>query len=315
MKYSKIHLWKTRSQCARAISGRSAFTLIELLVVIAIIAILAALLLPALAGAKAKAKGIQCMNNTRQLMLCWRMYTDDHRDVLPPNDYPYETLAPRDGTVQNWVFGTMSLVKDALDLPGIGQSSPGVSIQVDPTLSSLASYNRNNKIYKCPADNSVVQKQVRQRSVSMNCAVGTRWWTSLTAGGSKGPKGSAVGGGWLSSTYADPDPNYRTFGKSSSMTTPGPSMTWVIMDENPFTINDALMAICMQQNYYVDWPATSHAGAAGISFADGHSEMHKWMDVFLQAPTDATIGPGIHQWTGPTHLDFDWIRPRTSALK
>ena len=62
--------WRHRSTGA-------AFTLIELLAVIAIIAVLAALLLPALSRAKGRATGIQCLSNNRQLMIAWRMYTEE----------------------------------------------------------------------------------------------------------------------------------------------------------------------------------------------------------------------------------------------
>src|SRR2546422_9464950 len=73
-----------------------AFTLIELLVVIAIMAILAGLLLPSLSKAKTQALNTACLNNLRQLQICWHLYTTDNKDELVPNDYVYDiaTLNP-----------------------------------------------------------------------------------------------------------------------------------------------------------------------------------------------------------------------------
>jgi prepilin-type N-terminal cleavage/methylation domain-containing protein len=198
--------------------GDTAFTLIELLVVIAIIAILAGLLLPVLVQAKMKGQGVSCMNNTRQIMLAWRMYADDNNDALAPNDYPYVT--PFNVGLKSWVVGSMDVLPDATN----------ISILINPQYSLLASYNANGATYKCPADQSMANKAAQVRSMSMNSAVGTRWNTT--------PKGAAVGGGWLPGSYNDAQTTWRTYGKYSHITAPSPSDLWVLMDEHPDSIND-----------------------------------------------------------------------------
>ena len=276
------------------------FTLIELLVVIAIIAILAALLLPALSAAKQRAQATGCMSNSKQIMLGWRLYADDNNDLLAPNDYPYlttyATAGPNQAIMKNWVVGTMAQTFDAVDFP----AKSGKSELLDPN-SVLSPYIPSREVYHCPADNYADKNAggaVHVRSYSMNSAVGTIFNSSKAinpSGSDNRPVGSPVPGGWLPGSYNASQLAWRCYGTMGSFIYPGPSDTFVIIDENPYSINDASMAIPANavagNTSVVDFPSGLHGAAAGIAFADGHSIVHKWQDTRTYTP-DGVILPG-----------------------
>jgi prepilin-type processing-associated H-X9-DG protein len=250
------------------------------------------MLLPALGKAKSKAQGISCMNNSRQLLLALRFYTDDNDDNFPPNDYHYMT--PMSAAIRNWVCGTMSVESDAINS----------AIMLDPKYSLLAPYQKNAEIYRCPADQSKTPGGLpRVRSMSMNSAVGTRYQTT--------PRGAAIGGGWLPGAYNDAQQEWYTYGKMSSIHKPGPADLWVLMDENPLTINDPSLAVQCDpnKNTFIDAPAAYHNGAGGIAFADGHSEIHKWQEGFTRSITKLdTTDPNPNR-------DLRWLQSKTSARR
>jgi prepilin-type N-terminal cleavage/methylation domain-containing protein len=138
---------------------RRGFTLVELLVVIAIIAILAALLLPVLGAAKAKAQTTQCINNMKQLDMCWIMYAHDNNDRLVPN----WVLSDYSSAPESWILGNVQISDDSTNLAYIRNGR-------------LYDYNKSPAIYKCPSLNGTMLDGVSGnslvRSVSMNGRMG-----------------------------------------------------------------------------------------------------------------------------------------------
>ena len=157
----------------------------------------------------------------------------------------------------------------------------------------------------------------------MNSAVGTIWNSSFTFGGTAGPLGAAVNGDWLGGASYTPNTTWLTYGKLSSFIRPGPANTFVIMDENPITINDASLAISAYaapgNTFIIDYPSGNHAHGAGIAFADGHSIIHKWLDPRTYSPPISLHGNGGVTGTqvrmSPDDNDCYYLAPITSALK
>jgi prepilin-type N-terminal cleavage/methylation domain-containing protein/prepilin-type processing-associated H-X9-DG protein len=269
------------------------FTLIELLVVIAIIAILAAMLLPALGRAKLKAQGVQCMNNNRQLAMAWRLYADDNRDVLV---YASQNSPPSALDKYAWSNDVMNFDPN---------NRANWDYTVDIAQRPLWQYNKNAAIYHCPADRSTINvngvAKPRVRSISMN----------LFVGGFDG-----TDGGWA---VADP---YWIYSKLTQITGAAgpPDKIFLFLDEREDCINWGNYMTDMHgympnnpalYQFQQDMPAFYHGEACGFSFADGHSEIHKWRDSRTMPPiqvgvaTDKTIPV-------PRDQDVAWLQDHTT---
>ena len=257
----------SRSRRKRSSTG---FSLVELLIVIAIIAILAALLLPALAGAKAKAQTISCLNNLKQLAVATQAYMADNRGLFVANN---RGDIPGPQATNAWVLGNMRYESDATNT-------------VFLRLSRLFPYASQLGVFHCPADKSVADtgamsgnnpRTSRVRSYAMNS--------------------------WLGSRYMENYPQrtgYRTFMKDSELGVAGTAILWMIADEHELSIDDGWFLVTMDDSQpFVNFPATRHQRGFGVNYLDGHADVQK-----LRDPESKWTNAG-----GPvSSRNQDWIR-------
>jgi prepilin-type processing-associated H-X9-DG protein len=244
-----------------------------------VIGILAAMVLPAIARAKDRARSPQCLANARQLVQGWTIYSDDHDGRLPPNIDSIDGM----GSIRSWVGGHMHWQIDA--------TNP--SVLIDPNFSLLAGYITTPRLYKCPGDRSAFV-----RSYAMNCRMnpvrpfeGAPSWI--------GGRGKA----------------FATFRRITDVQRPSSVMS--ILSERSDSINDASFAVDMSNTgmpdgigsptpfFMIDFPSGYHLGAGTVSFADGHADLHRWVE-----PTTTPPIGRVNQRAYPISGDRDvaWLQ-------
>jgi prepilin-type N-terminal cleavage/methylation domain-containing protein/prepilin-type processing-associated H-X9-DG protein len=280
--------------------GGDGFTLIELLTVIAIVSILASILLPALSKAQARARGIACLNNTKQLELACSIYAGDNGDRLP---YNLGMVGSPFRTDLNWVNNVMTW-----DLSS-DNTNPATL-----TKASLGAYvGGNTGIYHCPSDQALSSAQraagwtARLRSYSMNAMVGDA-------------------GGFITNGVNVNNPDYIQFFKTTQIRRP--SDIFVFLDEHPDSIDDGYFlnkdTPSSKSGYggnnaatdqWLDLPASYHNGATAFSFADGHAALHRWLKSTTVLPVQPNVPYlpiQIPSSPADAAADFDWMMEHMS---
>lgn len=261
-------------------NSRCAFTFVELVTVIAVIALCVLLVLPALARTKNNGSTAQCRNNLRQLASAWTMYSVENRGWLVS---AYPSYAGFQGS---WCQGNAA----SDGLPGsyvYGGADPhGI------TNGLLWHYIKSFDAYKCPLDDRIAPpgapfagKSIL-RTVSMN---------SYMAGTSFG-----ISPQWSPLNAIARNANVPVFIKETEISKP--SGIWVIVDEDPKSINESMLLVDMGgSRQFLDLPSRLHSSGYGINFADGHVE-----NIKLRDPASLTwvVGQpgGINDWRTLTNI-------------
>lgn len=326
-----VNWTKQRRKCFFGATARqrsaSGFTLTELLVVLATLCVLTMVLVPALASTQPRSKAFQCLDNMRQIATAWTLYAGDNNERLASNS-DRDAVGSETAKTQNWICpGLANQNVPLLDWTSSGNNFNSTLLNYNEvfmgahSVALLGPYIQSGiNIYVCPADNYLSPQQhttlaqtwmsmykisTRIRSCSMNGAMGD------------GTKYFGVGGGGHGAM-----PTFYNAKKITDLVNPSPKNCWVVMDEHPdsdddcvFYVNPADANPATSDDVFTELPGSLHDGAAGMNFADGHAELHKWNGTLDCPPVKyITYVQSVNVSADPASLnDLTWLAQHTPA--
>lgn len=276
------------------------FSRADLLAVTTVLLGLSVLTVVSLANSRIHNSAIVCLNNHRRLVQSWLLYADDFEGRVANNmDIPGTIAAIQSGRFDNWANNVMTWAATG------GMEDVSNTNLVWAAKGLLVPYGKGAiDMYRCPADTYVSAQQLsrgwdsRLRSVSMNAFFGRFDPTNPS-------DATTQGRSWCCNGV------YRQFLKLSDV--PQPAMTWIMLDEHADSINDGFFIADANAAQWGDVPASSHNGACVFSFADGHSDAHRWTSATSIYPVRTSF-PILRGFDAAGRQDFAWYKERTGYV-
>jgi prepilin-type processing-associated H-X9-DG protein len=225
------------------------------------------------------------MANLKQVQFAWTMYADDNDDWIAGNHW--QDQANRVPNKGNWVSGWLDPRQNN------NKDNTNTTLLLDPKYGVLGPYVKTPAVYRCMASKVMARQGTVAypvvRTISMSVWMGFRTlpWNA----------------------------GYRTFKKKSQIVGIGVSDAIVFVDERDDSIDDGEFALDMVANQLVNYPAGYHGGSGGVTFADGHAEIHRWLSRELQVSQQLGAQTVKREFTNvqANNPDLVWLRAHATV--